>query len=33
MITCERLKGAYSEGEVLAIYNEVKKEVYMQILS
>lgn len=26
MITCERLKGAYSEGEALAIYNEVKQE-------
>ncbi len=26
MITCERLKGAYSEGEALAIYNEVKLE-------
>ena len=25
MITCERLKGAYSEGEALAIYNEVKQ--------
>lgn len=25
MITAERLKGAYSEGEALAIYNEVKK--------
>lgn len=24
MITRERLKGAYSEGEALAIYNEVK---------
>jgi hypothetical protein len=33
MITCERLKGAYSEGEALAIYNEVKKEEDMQILS
>ena len=26
MITCERLKGAYCEGEALAIYNEVKQE-------
>lgn len=26
MITCERLKGSYSEGEALAIYNEVKQE-------
>ena len=26
MITCERLKGAYSEGEALVIYNEVKQE-------
>ena len=26
MITCERLKGAYSEGEALAIYKEVKQE-------
>ena len=26
MITSERLKGAYSEGEALAIYNEVKAE-------
>ena len=25
MITEERLKGAYSEGEALAIYNEVKQ--------
>lgn len=25
MITAERLKGAYSEGEALAIYNEVKE--------
>ena len=26
MITCERLKGAYSEGEALSIYYEVKQE-------
>lgn len=24
-VTCEQLKGNYSEGEALAIYNEVKK--------
>ena len=26
MITCEQLKGAYSEGEALAVYHEVCRQ-------